>query len=132
MENIDFLKKILMSDSQYWIVARKVMKREYLKYVRDKDEIIFIAIPDDIKTGLKYEDIKLQDLEKLYSSYCHNIFINEYFPPFQRYISFNNIYDGYSLEDVDQQKFLIKALELKSNNLYDYKKIIKSLTNLEK
>ena len=113
-----------MSTAEYWIVARKTEANEYGRLVRKEDQIIFIAIPKDIKRGLKYEEITLQEVEKLHRSYVdQNIFINCDYPPFQNYISFHDIYKGYPIEHKIKE-FMLKALELKSNELYKYKDLI--------
>jgi len=122
--NIDFIKEILMSTAEYWIVARKTEYREYFETKRGKDEIIFIAIPNDVRRGLRYEEITLQDVEKLHSAYVEkNIFINTDFPPFLQYTTFSDMYKGYPVE-YKIKEFLLKALDLKSNDLYDYKALI--------
>ena len=116
--NIDFIKEILMSTAEYWIVAKKT------EYKRDKDQIVFIAIPKDIKRGLKYEEITLQEVEKLHWACIEqNIFINTDYPPFQQYITFGDMYKGYPIEHKTKE-FLLKALDLKSNELYEYKALI--------
>jgi hypothetical protein len=124
--NIDFIKEILMSTSEYWIVSRKTDYREDLEIKRGNDQIIFIAIPKEIKRGLKYEEITLQEVEKLHSSYIEqNIFINTDNPPFQQYITFRDMYKGYPIEHKIKE-FMLKALELKSNELHDYKALIEN------
>lgn len=113
--NIDFIKEVLMSRSEYWVVARKV---------NNYDQIILIVIPKDIKRGLNYEEITLQDVEKLHGSYIEqNVFINTDYPPFQQNISFSDMYKGYPINSKIKE-FMIKALELKSDNIYQYKALI--------
>ena len=122
--NIEFIKEILMSTAEYWIVAKKTEYREYFETKRGKDQIVFIAIPKEIKRGLKYEEITLQEVEKLHNAYIeHNIFINTDYPPFQQYITFRDMYKGYPIE-YKIKDFMLKALELKSNELYEYKALI--------
>lgn len=122
--NIDFIKEILMSTAEYWVVAKKTEYREYFETKRGKDQIVFIAIPKDIKRGLKYEEITLQEVEKLHFAYIEqNIFINTDYPPFQQYITFRDMYKGYPIE-YKIKEFMLKALDLKSNELYEYKALI--------
>ena len=122
--NIDFIKEILMSTAEYWIVAKETEYREYFETKRGKDQIVFIAIPKDIKRGLKYEEITLQEVEKLHNAYIEqNIFVNTDFAPFQQYITFRDMYKGYPIE-YKVKEFLLKALDLKSDELYKYKALI--------
>lgn len=124
MKNIDFLKKILMSEAEYWLVAKEVTARQHLRDVRQKDHILFISIPKGIKRGLKYEEITLQELEKLNGSFCEqNIYINTEYPPFQRHISFYNIYDGFPVTHNIKQ-FLLNALVLGSSEIREFKELI--------
>ena len=126
--NIDFIKEILMSTAEFWIVAKKTEYIEYFETKRDKDQIVFIAIPKDIKRGLKYEEITLQEVEKLHWACIEqNIFINTDYPPFQQYITFGDMYKGYPIEHKTKE-FLLKALDLKSNELYEYKALIEVVT----
>ena len=113
-----------MSTAEYWIVAKKTEYREYFETKRGKDQIVLIAIPKDIKRGLKYEEITLQEVEKLHSAYIdQNIFINTDNPPFQQHITFSDMYKGYPIEH-NIKEFMLKALDLKSNELYEYKALI--------
>ena len=122
--NIDFIKEILMSTAEYWIVAKETEYREYFETKRGKDQIVFIAIPKDIKRGLKYEEITLQEVEKLHNAYIEkNIFINSHCSPFQQYITFRDMYKGYPIE-YKIKEFMLKALDLKSDELYEYKELI--------
>ena len=122
--NIDFIKEILMSTAEYWIVARKTEYREDFEMKRGKDQIVFIAIPKDIKRGLKYEEITLQEVEKLHNAYIEqNIFLNTDYPPFQQFITFRDMYKGYPVE-YKIKEFMLKAFDLKSSELYEYKALI--------
>lgn len=122
--NIDFIKEILMSTAEYWIVARKTEYIEDFETKRGKDQIVFIAIPKDIKRGLNYEEITLQEVEKLHNAHIEqNIFINTDYPPFQQYVIFRDMYKGYPIE-YKIKEFMLKALDLKSNELYEYKALI--------
>ena len=124
MKNVDFLKEVLMSDAEYWVVAQEVTAQEYGRSVRRKDHIMFIAIPKEIKRGLKYEEITLQELEKLNKSYCEqNIYINTDFPPFQLYGTFSDIYMGFPITHKIRE-FMLDALALQSDEILEYKKLI--------
>ena len=113
-----------MSTAEYWIVAKKTEYRDCFETKRGKDQIVFISIPKDIKRGLKYEEITLQEVEKLHNAYIEqNIFINTDYPPFQQYITFRDIYKGYPIE-YKIKEFMLKALDLKSSELYEYKALI--------
>ena len=113
-----------MSTAEYWIVAKETEYRDCFETKRGKDQIVFIAIPKDIKRGLKYEEITLQEVEKLHNAYIEqNIFINTDYPPFQQYITFRDMYKGYPIE-YKVKEFLLKALDLKSDELYKYKALI--------
>lgn len=126
MKNVDFLKEVLMSDAEYWVVAQEVTAQEYGKSVRRKDHIMFIAIPKGIKRGLKYEEITLQELEKLKNSYCEqNIYINTDYPPFQSYVSFYHIYRGFPVTNKIKQ-FMLDALALGSDEIWKYKELIQA------
>ena len=125
MDNIDFLKEVLMSVSEYWIVSKENEATEYGEFKRIDDDIILISIPQNIRRGLKYEEITLQEIENLRDSYCdQNIFFTNDYPPFQTGQTFYHIYKGYPVEK-DIKQFVINALPLKSCDLFDYKELIK-------
>ena len=129
--NIDFIKEVLMSTSEYWIVAKKTDHRSGFELKRREDQIIFIAIPKDIKRGLKYEEITLQEMEKLHNAYIEqNVFINTDYPPFQQYITLRDVYNGYPIE-YNIKEFMLKALALKSNELYNYKALIETKSEID-
>ena len=124
--NIDFIKEILMSTAEYWIVAKKTEYRDCFETKRGKDQIVFISIPKDIKRDLKYEEITLQEVEKLHNAYIEqNIFLNTDYPPFQQFITFRDMYKGYPVE-YKIKEFVSKALDLKSDELYEYKVLIEA------
>lgn len=124
MENIDFLKEILMSESEYWIVAMKRGALDLGEFKRIDDEILFISIPVNIRRGLKYEEITLMELEKLKDSNCNqNIYLTNDYPPFQIGQTFYEIYKGYPVKK-DIKQFVIKALAIKSTDICDYKELI--------
>ena len=124
--NIDFIKEILMSTAEYWIVAKKTEYRDCFETKRGKDQIVFISIPKDIKRDLKYEEITLQEVEKLHNAYIEqNIFLNTDYPPFQQFITFRDMYKGYPVK-YKIKEFVSKALDLKSDELYEYKVLIEA------
>ena len=127
--NISILEKILTSDQEYWIL-RKDNDSHGINAQSFKPSVIMCVIPQEIKQGLKREDIKLTDLEKLQSSYFSNIFLNEDYPPFQSGQSFYNITDAYPIPS-KQKEFLIKALDLKSDDIWDYKNLIDEVCSNE-
>lgn len=126
MKNLDLLKQVLMSTAEYWIVAKMCESREYMKTKRDTDQILFILIPQGIRRGLKYEEITLADLEQLNSSDVdQNIFINANYSPFQQGISFRGLYFGFPIKH-DIKQFLLSAIELNSDSIFEYKQLIKT------
>jgi len=124
MKNVDFLKEVLMSNAEYWIVAKEVKVNRGFRSERERDHIMFISIPKDIKRGLKYEEITLQELEKLNRSYCEqNIYINTDYPPFQLYGTFSDIYIGFPVTHKIRE-FIINSLALGSDAIWEYKQLI--------
>jgi len=126
--HIDFYKKILMSTYCYWIVAQQCEAMVYCKLKRIEDDIIFIAIPENIKRGLEYKDIKLKDIEEIETTnIITNIYLTNNYAPFQHGISFKNIYDGFYIDGKSNniKDILIKALKIKSNEIYKYKELLK-------
>ena len=131
MDNINFLSKILSTKHEYWVVAKKNEYNTIARKGRDNDSIMLITIPTNIKRGVEYNDIKLIDLEKLQKVNIDcNIFLNESYPPFQVNQSLYNIFDGHPIES-KQRLYLIKALDLDSNDLWDYKKLIDEVCKKE-
>lgn len=129
MTNTDFLCKVLTTDHEYWVVAKKNEIREYGDWKRIEDSIIFISIPYNIERNIHRDEIRLNQLEKLQNSSIHcNVFLNEPYAPFQVGQSFYNIINGYPIES-NQKEFLSKALMLKKGSLLKYKEIYESLCN---
>jgi hypothetical protein len=120
--NVSILEKILTSEQEYWIL-RKNNDTYGINAQSFKPSVIMCVIPKEITQGLKREDIKLTDLEELQSIYFTNIFLNEDYPPFQSGQDFHNITEAYPIP-CKQKEFLIKALALDSDDIWDYKKII--------
>lgn len=123
MKHIDFLKEILMSEWEYWVVARMQYVNEYGKMKRIDDDILIIAIPYNVRRGLAYENIMLTDLEKLSRVELNNIFITRNFPPFQQGVTMYDIYVGYPIKK-NIHEFMVNALSLKTKNIYDYKALL--------
>lgn len=125
MDNIRFLKEVLMSEEEYWIVARKNYASQYGEMKQTSDDVLIITIPYEIRRGLAPENILLSDAEKLQSIELPNIFVSNEYPPFQRGITMYNIYNGYPIKD-NIKEFMMKALALGSKDLYDYAELLKS------
>lgn len=126
MENLSFLKKILMSpySDEYWIVARR--NTGYSLLTRGEiypDSIILTAIPQNITREVKETEILLCEIEKLRNSEMMNIFINEPYAPFQYGQTFSQVYDGYPIK-TNVKEFMLKAIALNSNNLWDYRHLV--------
>ena len=121
MENSDFLIKILQSDYYYWIVAKNSSDKNGVN-----DDIMFITIPSKIERDLNYENITLKQIDDLRETECDcNIFLSGDYTPFQRLLTFYDIYDGFPIKHgIKAKDILIKSLQLNSNNLNDYKKLI--------
>jgi hypothetical protein len=117
--NNNLLIEILTSDYEYWLLARKCTIRDCMEDVRVKDDIILICIPDNIRRNLKYEDIRLKDLEELGKcEITENIFINKDYTPFQRGFTLDRVYRISPI--VNSKKFLAAALATVSDNFSDY------------
>lgn len=125
MDNISFLTEILTSDHEYWVVAKQCMASVYGRYERQKDQILFICIPQQIDRGIKRDEIKLTQLENLRSiEVVGNLFLSDDYTPFQVGQTFYSIYKGYPIPTGYVNAFVKRALELKSTEIWDYKKII--------
>jgi hypothetical protein len=83
-----------------------------------------ISINPRIRRGLKKDEILLTDLEALRSSEPSNISLSNSYAPFQLGISMCNFTQGYPVTH-DVRQFLIDALALQSNDIYDYQPLIK-------
>ena len=123
----DLLKQILETDHVYWVVAKENTANEYCRTVRKDDSILFIAIPQNVKRGSKYEEITLKEFEDLKHLYMDsNIFLSpENYPPFQLYISFSSLHDGFpiTIHNKNINEFIVKAIELKSTDIYKIKEL---------
>lgn len=124
MENLDFLKKILTTEHEYWIVAKRTSFNDCGRFKRGNDHILIITIPTSVRRGLKSEEILLDDVYKLFnSSIDQNIFLDNDYPPFQRSISWYDVYTGFPITKKIKE-FTIEAMLLGSNDIYEYKKIL--------
>jgi len=125
---INFLKKVLMSNADYWVVAKRNSYRNFAKWKQGEDSIMLVSFPG-IEVNLKYEEITLKHIEDLYKAKLDfNIFLNEDYPPFQFGQSLYDVYDGFPLENTPVKKFLIAALQLGSNLLYEYEDLRKQIS----
>ncbi len=123
MDNLDFLKQVLMSDTHYWIVARKEYTNHFSRSTAP-DSLWFIAIDYNIVLNKKYEDISLADIEKLNESQVANIALTENYPPFQLGISMSRMYKGWPVtEATNIKQVMIDAINLGSKDFYDYKEL---------
>lgn len=121
MTGLSFYKKVLTSDDEYWIISESHSDSHNN---RQDDHIYLIVIPATIRRNIKYEEITLSELEEFQRSYMEgNIPLSQSYPPFQRGISFYNVYEGFPITK-NVREVMIEALKLKSNSLWDYKKII--------
>lgn len=124
MDNLDFLKQILMSNTHYWIVAQQNYASINGRYERTEDSIWFISIDYNIQLNKKYEEITLSDIEKLNRSDVQNISLSEDYPPFQIGISMRRIYKGWPIpEEKSIKQVMVEAVNLKSKDFWDYKSL---------
>ncbi|NMC59781.1 MAG: hypothetical protein GYA51_10435 [Candidatus Methanofastidiosa archaeon] len=94
--DLELIKEILTTKYEYWIVAEKTDYVEGSGFKRGEDNILFIAIPKEVRRGLKYEEITLKDIETLYNSYLdQNIYLYPDYSPFQDYVPFKKVYKGF-------------------------------------
>lgn len=122
----NFLKQILQSNSEYWVVAKKDSRRNGGVDESLPDDIIFISIPQHL-INKKYEDIKLSDLEELDSLRdISGIHLSKSYTPFQYGISMYRCYKGFPVEKKIRE-FIEKVISLRNNNLYYYEDIYKEL-----
>lgn len=127
MDNLDVIKQILMSETDYWLIAKKNYVRRYGQSERIKDQILFVSFPRTIPRGLKYEEITLKHIELFNSLYLDcNIFLNEPYAPFQIGTGFRDVWKIVPIE-VEQKKFLIEALNKTEGDIFDYEKLYNEL-----
>lgn len=124
MDNLDFLKRILMSGSEYWLASSK--EKDYRNGGYFNEAVWLICLPYNIQVDLRQtaDSIKLVDVEKLYRADVQNIPISDDYPPFQYGQSMHYFHDGYPLEGVNVKQLLSKALAFGSSNIHDYKDLI--------
>lgn len=127
MDNLNFLKKLITTDNDYWIVA---MKNEDGRGERYKDSIMFISLPYGRKIYSNEKEILLSDIEELRRSCVNNIFLNESYPPFQIGQDLYNVYIGFPVEfdGRDAKQVLIEALNVNSTSIADYREIAEGKT----
>lgn len=122
----EFFKKVMTSHDGYWVVSKKKEGREYGDWVRKNDTIVFIAIPEKWKRGLKPNEILLIDVENYQREFIDcNIYLNEAYPPFQQGQSLSDVTDGFPVKtELGINEFIAQAIQLESDNLFDYKKLM--------
>jgi len=120
MDNIRFLTEILMSTEEYWVAV----KEDQWASGKSDRSVWLISINPRIRRGLKKDEILLTDLEALRSSEPSNISLSNSYAPFQLGISMYNFTQGYPVTS-DVRQFLIDALAIQSNDIYDYQALIK-------
>lgn len=121
--NTSLLEKILTSNYEYW-----VLKKEYGD--GSTPPIIFCAIPLEVPRGLKRENIRLIDLEQLYRIDIENVFLNKNISPFQIRVNLSSVTEAYPVT-CNSKEFLKRALQLESNDIRDYVKLINELSEKE-
>jgi len=127
MNNLDVIKQILMSNVDYWIIAKKNYIRRYGTNEQLKDQIIFISFPQTIKRGLTYDEITLKHIEQFDRLYIDcNIFLNEPYAPFQLNTSFYDVWKAVPIE-FDPKTFLVEALNKKDGDIFEYEKLYNEL-----
>lgn len=127
MNNLDVIKQILMSECDYWLIAKKNYVRRYGTDERLKDQILFISFPRTLPRGLKYEEITLKHIESFNGLYIDcNIFLNEPYTPFQIGTSFYDVWKAVPIE-VEPKKFLIEAINKTDGDIFDYEKLYNEL-----
>lgn len=128
MDNLDVIKQILMSKTDYWLIAKKnYVINHYGSNERLKDQILFVSFPRTLQKGLKYEEITLKHIEQFNSLRVDcNIFLNEPYAPFQIGISFYNVWKAVPIE-VDPKKFLMEAIIKTDGDIFEYEKLYNEL-----
>ena len=113
--NLDFIKEILTSEFEYYLVSMVGVKSVMNNYV---DKVILIRLPDSIltqkyilqKNKLDVGDMKLEDIEIInYTIIESNIYLTDMFPPFQNNVCVNRIH-WYQGLDGDIRQFMVDAL----------------------
>jgi hypothetical protein len=120
--DIEIIKQVLMSEDEYWVFAIKTTSNNYGRFERGEDQVIFAALPPDVERGLKYEDITLKHIEMFDRLRLDlNIFLGQPYAPFQRGITFHDVYKGFPVKN--SRVFIIAALQMESKDYYEYKKL---------
>ncbi len=124
--NVRVLEQILTSDVEYWIFKKRNTDCHNIEF---RPSIFMAVIPINILRFDNREDIKLIDLEGLVRVCLDgNIFLNEDYPPFQMGQDLHDVIEVYPII-CNSREFLIKAMQLKSDNIRDYKNIIDEIAN---
>lgn len=124
MDNLDVIKQILMSEAEYWLIAKKNYVMRYHELERIEDQIYFVSFPETIPRGLKYEEIKLKHVEQLYNTEIEcNIMLSEpYVQPFQVGITLRDVWKAIPVE-AEAREFLTAALNKPNGDIYYYESL---------
>jgi hypothetical protein len=121
---IDILKKVLMSESEYWVFHKY---ETYWNSTPATSSVFFAVIPLSIHHGKKYEEITLKDLEQLERvNLDGNVFLYPDYPPFQQGQTFYSVVNAFPVEK-NVKEFFTRALALKSKEYYDYEDLYKQI-----
>ena len=127
MNNYELYSQILESDAEYWCVAKETNSRMNFETTREKDEILFILVPIEIQTGQKREEIKYTDVDALkHTNIACSVHLSGTYTPFQAGQTFYSMYRGFPVKN-NIRNFFEEAMKLKSNDIWDYEKLYKSL-----
>lgn len=110
--NIPLLEKILKSNYEHWVI-----KQEYGN--GSTPAIIFCSFPLEVPRGLKRENIRLIDLERLYRIDIENVFLNKNIYPFQIGVNLSSVTEAHPVT-CNPKEFLKRALQLESNDIRKY------------
>ncbi len=127
MTNYDLYSQILESDAEYWCVAKEVSNRSNFRDERESDEILFISLPHEIKTGQPKNEIKFTEVEAIrHMNINYSVHLSGTYTPFQVGQTFYSIYNGFPVKS-NIREFFEEAMKLKSKSLWDYEQLYKSL-----
>ena len=127
MSNYNFYSQILESDAEYWCVAKEVTSRQFFEDKRESDEILFISLPSEIKTGQTKDEIKFVDVDAIKSMHITcSVHLSGIYTPFQVGQTFYSIYKGFPVK-TNIREFFEEAMKLKSKDLWNYEKLYKEI-----
>ena len=122
------IREFFASEEDYWVVAKINEHLDGCDMRRGKDDILFIALPQfKVKRPSNVEDMTVGDYNRIRETYIDsNIFLSGFYPPFQRYQRLDSFWKCFPItSDIDIRLFLSKALLLGSNEINDYKELLK-------